>query len=591
VPSAAFLVPKERRLSASPAALLTERVGHAAASGTWRSRMGTAAAAAVPVVVGLAAFGVYLATLVPGITWRNGGDDGAELAAAAYVWGVAHPPGYPLYLTLVRLAEFLPFGEPARDAALCSAAAAAVAVALLAWLVPALADLGDGRGDHAPAPGRPVPEAWAGGGARLRWDQEAIGRAPALGARPGPVRTVVDSLRLLARAAHLDWPLGLGAAFGGAAFALAPLLWSQAVITEVYTLGAALFGLFLWACMRWLERPTIGRACTVTGSLALLASHQPTFAATLLPLAWLGWQQWRQRRATAAALLGPLLLLGLGPLLLLTLWLRAAADPPLNWGDPSSPARWLAHVLARDYRPYFLAWGLRAEAPRAPYALSLLVRQVGWPAVVLAGFGAVWLWWEHRALALLLGWTVAGFTSFAVLYNARDGEVYLLPAVEALALAAGVGAAWMLRALRGRPRAALGLVLAASIGWQLVSGWPLVDVSRDTQAREWGEALLRALPPQAVVRTQDDGQTFALWYLQLVRGERPDVAIVDDRLLRFDWYRRQLLRRYPQLAGQGIADTPAAATGAAEGADRAIGEEGGAGVAATPLPVLAVPPP
>jgi hypothetical protein len=77
-----------------------------------------------------------------------------------------------------------------------------------------------------------------------------------------------------------------------------------------------------------------------------------------------------------------------------------------------------------------------------------------------------------------------------------------------------------------------------------------VDVSRDYQARSWGESVLREAPPGGVVHTSTDEHTFTLWYLQIVDGQRPDVAIVEDRLEAVPWYRQQLLRRYPQLTYQ-----------------------------------------
>src|SRR5687768_1674643 len=77
-------------------------------------------AAFVPAVLAAAGGGIYLLTAAPSVSWRNGGADGAELAAAAYVWGVAHPPGYPLYLTVVRLAQLVPVGDLAYRATLVS---------------------------------------------------------------------------------------------------------------------------------------------------------------------------------------------------------------------------------------------------------------------------------------------------------------------------------------------------------------------------------------------------------------------------------------------------------------------------------------
>src|SRR5687768_5113993 len=82
--------------------------------------------------VGLLAFVLYLVTAAPGITWRNGGIDSGELATAVASGSVAHPPGYPTYLLLGRLAALLPV-EPARALAWLSALCAALTCAAVVY--------------------------------------------------------------------------------------------------------------------------------------------------------------------------------------------------------------------------------------------------------------------------------------------------------------------------------------------------------------------------------------------------------------------------------------------------------------------------
>src|SRR3990172_6853730 len=117
---------------------------------------------------------VFVTTLAPGLTWANGGSDGGDLIAAAATGGIAHPTGYPLYLLLARLFQLLPVGSLAFRTNLLSAIASALAAALVYGLVMR-----------------------ASSGSR----------------------------------AVQDWPAGMAA---GYAFGLAPLIWSQALITQVY---------------------------------------------------------------------------------------------------------------------------------------------------------------------------------------------------------------------------------------------------------------------------------------------------------------------------------------------------------------------
>ena len=90
-------------------------------------------------VIGLGAFVLYLVTLCPTIFV----EDSAEFSTAAGIFGVPHPPGYPLYTLLAGLfVRVLPVGDIAYRSNLFSAACGAAAIAVL-WLL--LRRLGVGR--------------------------------------------------------------------------------------------------------------------------------------------------------------------------------------------------------------------------------------------------------------------------------------------------------------------------------------------------------------------------------------------------------------------------------------------------------------
>ena len=83
-----------------------------------------------PLLLFFSLFLIYLRTLAPGLTWANDGSDGGDLIAAAATGGVAHPTGYPLYLILARLFQFLPLGPLAFRTNLMSVLVSALAAVL-----------------------------------------------------------------------------------------------------------------------------------------------------------------------------------------------------------------------------------------------------------------------------------------------------------------------------------------------------------------------------------------------------------------------------------------------------------------------------
>src|SRR5437762_13015098 len=85
---------------------------------------------------------LYCCTLAPTVTLTDSG----ELIVVAHGLGVAHPPGFPLWVMLAHLASLVPLGNVAVRINFSSALFAALASAMLALVVAemmlAVADLG-----------------------------------------------------------------------------------------------------------------------------------------------------------------------------------------------------------------------------------------------------------------------------------------------------------------------------------------------------------------------------------------------------------------------------------------------------------------
>src|SRR5213592_4022176 len=161
------------------------------------------------VAVFLAALVVYIWTLAPTVTLVDSG----ELIVVAQGLGVAHPPGFPLWVMLAHLASLLPFGNVAVRINFSSALFAALASAVLTLVVAELIITGS---FVAPSEKRRVQQRKSSGDSR-------IGRllifAPAAGA--------------------------------GLLMAFSRTLWSYATITEVYTLNTLLILAVFFLMFRW----------------------------------------------------------------------------------------------------------------------------------------------------------------------------------------------------------------------------------------------------------------------------------------------------------------------------------------------------
>ena len=468
---------------------------------------------------GLAAFAVpmlvYLLTLAPTITWAHDGGDGGDLITAAYTLGVPHPPGYPIYCLLGRLFACLPLGDVARRLNLMSAVGAGLAALGLY-----LAVLERRRG--AAGPGAAVA--------------------------------------------------GLGAAW---AVALVPVLWSQALIAEVYALNAAFVSLVLLLALRvhrFASAPAVlglawglGLGTHVTGvallpvvawSLGISSRPSPVPpGGGLRPCSGqapaLEERGWRRRQIGRP--LGALFGACLGLCVYAYLPLRAGRGA-VTWGDPSTLSGWWWVVSGALYRGYVFALPWAAVPGRLLTVMRYLVWGFGPTGVALGLVGLDVLGRRQRGLSLAtatgLSWLL--YVVYAVGYDTSDSTSYLIPAMLIFALWVGQGLVDGLRWLRRRLGPRLGLAVGVCLACAgplsaLILNYPTMDVHRDTSARTFGEEVLAAAPEHAVLLTAQDAHTFTLWYFQRVEGRRPDVAVVDVGLLGYDWYHADLGRSYPGL--------------------------------------------
>lgn len=175
----------------------------------------TSAARWVPLAAGGVALAAYVSTAHPGLA----GGDAGELAAAACAGGVAHPPGYPLYGLLLRLAAALPGGAVLWRMSLVSAVCGAGAVALLVDTVRRWAGRSD-AGLVAGAAWLSTPLAW-----RYATSTEVFALHALL------VCLVAWALTREAETPSRGWAVGVGLAAGlavthhpTALFVVAPLL-------------------------------------------------------------------------------------------------------------------------------------------------------------------------------------------------------------------------------------------------------------------------------------------------------------------------------------------------------------------------------
>ncbi len=437
----------------------------------------------------------YGLTLAPGVLPGDAG----EFQFVPWLAGVAHPTGYPLYCVVGWVwSHLLPWGTVAWRMNLLSAVFGALAAAL----------------------------------------------------------TYPTARRFLART-HPDLSLSAARLVGFLAaltFTVTPTLWSQAVQAEVYTLHALFTVALLYVCLApgirlWLAALLFG----------LSLAHHST---TLLLLPGLGLYTWLEHGRALRDLrrLAPAFLLIILPLgLYLYLPLRAPHTPYLNLS--LSPERTLA-LYDNTLRGLveFVQGGPFGGSvdfsvnlvERLSMTARLLVAEIGWPGVILALVGLVWLIHARRWRILALTTPIyAAVVGFNLVYLIGDIYVLFIPSYLLAVLWAAAGVATVAR-YAGRWLARRGespIRYAWERGYQRMVGeiqqlavalvvipffllpvwWGALHAERvslrgeTTAAEAWHAILAQPLPKGAVLVSNDRNEIMPLWYYQYVDGVRPDL--------------------------------------------------------------------
>lgn len=456
---------------------------------------------APPLILTLSLSAVYLNSMAPGLTWANYGADGGDLITAAATNGVAHPSGYPVYLLFARIFQMLPIGTLAFRTNLMSALAA-VSAALMVYFL-------------------------------------------------------VNESLLHFKGSNKNWLASLASAY---AFGLSPLFWSQAVITEVYTLHALFITAILFlstdhAYSRF-SRKYLDALLGLTFGLAM-GNHSTTIlifpvlifsileyipAPTEKNYALVNW------RVDMNSLLRRSIWLGVGLLAYIILPLRALSKPPVNWGNPITLTNFWWLISGNFYQDRLFALTFSTLTSQIKSIVTFLLEQFGVIGLSVGFIGLVVFYKSPRLYQNTI-WVFAVSVFFAILYFSKDSFLYLIPAFLCFAIWIGMGLDGLMNVAPKFPklRSAIGIIFTLYIFILAGKHLPQVDASHDTRAEDFGKEVMAQIPANAIVFAKGDEAVLSMWYFHYALHKRPDIVLVAIDLLPFPWYQDTLRNNYPDL--------------------------------------------
>ena len=477
-------------------------------------------------LVGLAVFGIYIATLAPTTAFW----DTSEYIAAAKVLGIPHPPGNPLFVILAHSWGLLPLaGEYAKRINLFAAFSSAASAAL--WFL--------------------IAERW--------------------------LRTIVP----------VRWGRLLAAAAGTLVSATSWTIWNQSTVNEkVYTVSLLSMALVTWLAVHWGDDepgPHRDRWVVLIAYITALSTTNHLMGLLAAPavaiyILWTDWRvvtrPWVWVGVITAVIVGV-------SLNYLFLPIRAGLFPPINEGEPVGFfSKALMDVINRvqyakppvldrqadllsqfaNYLQYFRwqyarDWGPAAGAAAALFGMLGLYglwelirrdRRAGFAA--LAMFGTLTV-----ALIFYLNFKY-GFSIHPerdLPREVRERDYFFMGSFAYFGVLVALGLGALYRGIAD----ALAIRLPDAKRWVVASPVFLVALiplagnyasatrANEYLARDLAIDMLESVEPYGILITAGDNDTFPLWFAQEVLGVRPDVTLANLSLMNTRWHLRQLQRR------------------------------------------------
>jgi hypothetical protein len=448
--------------------------------------------ALLALLVGGLSLALYIRTLAPSVLTG----DSAEFQVLAYQVGIAHTPGYPVYILLAKLFTLLPVRDIAYRVNLFSAFAAAAAVA-----------------------------------------------------------GVYLATQLLARDR-------LAGVFAALALAVGFTFWSQAIIAEVYTPGAALVALIWCGLLAWYR--TGGRwplfLAGVCGGLGLgVHSTVALFAPAVLLFLWLNRRRWPN--CWLPAILGA----AAGTLLYLLAFVAVELNaPPANMFNAAyTPARSSWNLSPEDVENPIQRMIFTGTATQWRSAMftrwnrlpGRLLQYIGdlphnFAALTLALMliGLILLFQRERSLGWLFLTALLAHWLFTLSYQIGDIYVFYIPGFVLMAMLAGCAAAriagWLARRI---PSAALPVrigvllvILALGVWPRLAPYWPAVRAGEvpfigvedylvgdeTATTHRMAQRVVEQLPADAIVFV-DWNDLYTYYYAAHIEQGRLDLRFIE----------------------------------------------------------------
>lgn len=499
-------------------------------------------------LIGLAVFSVaffiYLKTLTPTVGYHDSGD----MTISAFLLGIPHPPGYPLFCLLGKVFTCIPIGNIAYRLNFMSGLFGALTVMMVYFIT---LKVGSNLNDVV----------------KKRRSEEKT---------TSLIYSITSSLPLLIPPIVSAFMLCFAITF-----------WEQATIAEKYTLNALFATILIFILLKWQETVVESRRQRAESRKQDEVKSQrtkdpitqlPNYPVTQLPnkllylfsfILGLSFTHHLQtiflvpagiyfvlitigrnykKIITTQFIVKNFILFILPLTLYLYLPIRAKAKPLANWGDPATFERFKEHITAEAYGGFFAMDTMLQNL--IEHISKFFIHQITFLPLIIGLLGGIILFIKRRHLAISLLIIVMADIFHSIRYTIPNIEDYYIPAfiIISMCISQGIGGIMELMVKKWKVKEFIYLFFLLLPLFPLLSNYQYNDRSKYYLPYDHCMNILNLLEKNALLITKGDDDLFPIWYLQYIEKRRTDVAPFNMILFKHPWHIEQNKRHHPHLS-------------------------------------------
>ena len=223
-----------------------------------------------------------------------------------------------------------------------------------------------------------------------------------------------------------------------------------------------------------------------------------------------------------------------------------ADNPWISWGYPKSLYNFYRHFTGKQFSVWMFS-STEVTSKQFSYFIKAFPKEFFYFPIVLSLFGLYEIFINQRRLFYFTLLLFIFNIIYAINYDIHDIDSYFLLAYIVNSIWIAFGILFIVKHAKSMSlQISVASVLLAVI--ILFANYKENDESDNYYVRDYTMNVFKSAPGKSLlISSQWDFCVSAAWYFQMVKGMRPDLALIDKELLRKTWYIRHIQIHYPEI--------------------------------------------